>query len=117
MRGKHEIAEVIPSAARTATFNQECGNWPANYDEVVGYLNVTASSGTSETLDINYQTSPDKGTTWYTHTSMTQATGATTERKVFTRPAGLRARLLCTIGGTSPSFTFTFHLEGKKDGD
>lgn len=116
MRGKTAIITPLTSASRTASGTQDLSDWPGMFDEVVGYLNVTAASGTSPTLDINYQVSPDDGTTWFTHTSFTQATGTTTERVVFTRPAGVRARISYTLGGTSPDFTFSLHLEGKKDG-
>lgn len=105
----------LASASRTATGNQTITNWPANFDEVTGYLIVTAVTGASPTLDVVYQTSPDEGTTWFTHTSFTQATAATTERKVITQ-AGNYGRILYTIGGTTPDFTFSFILEGKKHG-
>ena len=117
MKGKFKTITPIESAARTATGNHLLSNWPANFDEVVGYLDVTAASGTSPTLDLVYEVSPDDGTTWFTHTAFTQATAATSERVVFTRPAGVWARLVYTIGGTTPSFTFSVHLEGKKAGD
>lgn len=114
MKGKNEIITPLASAARTTSGTQELGDWPGNFDEVVGYLNVSAiDTGTS--LDVVYQVSPDDGTTWFTHTSFTQVTTSTgTERKVFTRPAGVRARISYTIVGTS--YTFSVHIEGKKDG-
>lgn len=116
MAGKARVFTPIPSAARTATGNHDLSGIPGDWDEVVGYLNVTAASGTSPTLDIKYQTTPDDGTTWFDHTTFTQATTTTTERKVFTVPVGVKGRLLYTIGGTTPSFTFSLHLECKRNG-
>lgn len=113
---KGKVYTVIPSAARTATFNHDLEGLAAQYDEMAIYLNVTAASGTSPTLDVVYQTSNDGGTTWFTHTSMTQATTTTTERVAVTRPIGIDSRILCTIGGTTPSFTFSVACECKSNG-
>ena len=113
MPKKYDIITPLVSAVRTTTGTHLLGNWPANYDEVVGYLNCTASA-TPTSLDVDYQTTPDGGTTWFTHSSFTQITTTGTQRLVFTRPAGLDARISYTIVGTS--FTFSLSLEGKKSG-
>lgn len=109
---KGRIYTAIPSAARTATFNHNLNGLAGQYEEMVLYLDVTAASGTTPTLDVVYQTTNGDGT-WFTHTSMTQATSVTTERVVVTRPIGVESRLLCTIGGTTPSFTFSVACEMK----
>jgi len=113
---KSAVYTPISSAARTATGNQTLAGMAGDWDEMVIYLNVTAASGTSPTLDVVYQTSNDGGATWFTHTSLTQATGTTTERKVVTAPIGIDSRILYTIGGTTPSFTFTVATEVKRNG-
>ncbi len=115
MRGKSRIFTIAPSAARTTTTEFLLGGIPGDWDEVVGYLDVTAASGTSPTLDVTYETTADEGSTYFTHTSFTQATGVTTERKVFTAPVGVDGKINCTIGGTSPSFTFSLRLECKRN--
>ena len=112
---KNKIFTVVPSAAYTATGNFDLSDLTGNWDEVALYLDVTAASGTSPTLDVVYQTTVDGGTTWFTHTSMTQATAATTEKKVIAN-SGVYSRILYTIGGTTPSFTFTVRLEVKNNG-
>jgi len=68
-------------------------------------LAVTAASGTNPTLDVALQTSHD-ATTWTTVASFARATGVTSERKRF---SGLDryVRVVATLGGTSPSFTFS----------
>lgn len=113
MKGKHKIITPLTSAVRTTSGSHDLDNWVANFDEVVGYLNCTASS-VPTSLDVIYEVSPDDGTTWFTHSSFAQITTTGSERLVFTRPAGVRGRLSWTIVGTS--FTFSIHLEGKKDG-
>lgn len=116
MKGKSRIFTVIPSAALGATTSFDLNGIPGDWDEVVGYLIATAVSGTSPTLDVAYQVTPDGGTTYFTHTSFTQVTGATTERKVFTAPVGKEGKLLCTIGGSaSPTVTFSLMLECKRN--
>jgi len=114
---KSAVYTPIPSAARTATGNKSLDGMAGDWDEMVLYLNVTAASGTNETLDVVYQTTDDGGTTWFTHTAMTQATAATTERVVVTAPIGVTSRILYTIGGTdTPTFTFTVRVEVKRNG-
>lgn len=68
-------------------------------------LDVTAASGTTPTLDVTVQTSYD-GSTWRSVAAFTQATAITSERKSF---AGCDrfVRVSYTIGGTTPSFTFS----------
>lgn len=71
-------------------------------------LDVTAASGTSPTLDVVVQTSRD-GVTWYTAGTFTQATAVVTRRLVC--PIDRFVRAQCTVGGTTPSFTFTLSGE------
>lgn len=94
-------------------------------------LDVTAASGTSPTLDVAIETSPDNGTTWYAAYEFTQMTSTGT-RRMDIRDIGIGItevgsevsiaevnnpikantvltqdiRIKATIGGTNPSFTF-----------
>jgi hypothetical protein len=76
-------------------------------------LNVTAASGTTPTLDVAIQTSYDAGVTDAARAvaSFAQKTAVSAERKAF---VGLDryVRFVATIGGTTPSFTFTVSGEG-----
>lgn len=83
-----------------------------DFPSFVAYLNVTAAAGTTPTLDVSFQDSPD-GTTWYDIPSaaFTQATAASRGRLVVTG-VGPYLRAVATIGGTSPSFTFTVEVAG-----
>lgn len=68
-------------------------------------LNVTAASGTTPTLDVSIQTSYD-GTTWRAVAAFAQKTTVSNERKSFTG-IDRYIRAVYTVGGTTPSFTFT----------
>jgi hypothetical protein len=107
---------VVTSAARTATGNSGTltGYGPAA--SLRAQLNVTAASGTTPTLDVVIQDSVDGGTNWNTIGTFAQKT--TTGREVI-NILPLKAesatfqpifsdtlRVLWTIGGTTPSFTF-----------
>jgi hypothetical protein len=67
-------------------------------------LAVTAASGTTPSLTVTVEHSPD-GTTWAAHSAFTAATATTTQRKTF---GGVDrfARVSWAITGTTPSFTF-----------
>lgn len=68
-------------------------------------LAVTAVSGTTPSLTVVLEHSPDNAT-WSTHSTFTAATAAGTQRKV---AAGLDRYIRCswTITGTTPSATFS----------
>lgn len=129
------IKVLQASAAQTATTQSTAFVLP-KADAYMGYVNVTAASGTSPTLDIVWQTSTDGGTTWISlplrHTQLTTTgaefitfrlglgigevgaegaaavTGGTLVKPCV--PDVKNMRLNYNIGGTSPSFTFTYTL-------
>jgi len=69
-------------------------------------LVISAATGTSPTLDVAVQSSPDNST-WTTVASFAQQTGAATVHKLF-GPIDRFVRVTETIGGTgSPTFTRT----------
>lgn len=77
----------------------------------VGYIHtlrldrvVTAASGTTPSLTVLIEHSPDNST-WSTHTTFTAATAANSEHKVL---SGLDryVRARWTVSGTTPSFTW-----------
>ena len=113
---KSAIYTPIPSVARTANGTHSLDGMAGDWDEMTLYIDVTAVSGTTPTLDVDYEVSDAQGN-WYTHTSLTQATAATTERKVITAPIGVTSRLSWAITGTdTPTFTFTVDAEVKRSG-
>ena len=109
---------LVASQARTATLTTGAFDVGPEVTKLVAYLSVTAASGTSPTLDVKIQDSPD-GNTWYDIGSGTgsgtglfvQATAATTQVKdITTRNFGRYIRAVNTVGGTTPSFTFSVQV-------
>jgi hypothetical protein len=78
--------------------------------QITLFLDVTASGGTSPTLDIVIQQQDPVSGKWFaldTPAAFAQATGVTTEAIDVVCNA-LRLRAQCTIGGSAtPNFTFT----------
>lgn len=101
-------AVVHASAARTATGNGTLFDVTPGASSLALYIDVTSASGTTPTLDLTVEWSPDGGTTWHTAQApdaFTQITAAGKVVKVFA-VKGPSARIVYTIGGTTPSFTF-----------
>lgn len=91
------------SSGETAAINTLGGNEIGGADDVVFYLNVTASSGTSPTLDITIKATI-AGEEWVLGT-FTQAVGITSSKITITNcPRDVKVNY--AIGGTAPSFTF-----------
>lgn len=122
LRNNTAAAAVDSSSARTASGT---GVTATNYNGTgcLIFLNVTAASGTTPTLVFKVQISPDNGTTWFdmdaTNAASASLTAAGTSIiRVYPGIVGVAAgqcnnplpriwRLAWTIGGTTPSFTFT----------
>jgi hypothetical protein len=104
----YAVVTVVPSAART-TSGQATGVIGGDTgDNFSLQLIVTAASGTTPTLDVTVQWSMD-GSTWSpaeTPDIFSQVTATTSKVKVFPVKAP-NYRISYTIGGTTPSFTFT----------
>jgi hypothetical protein len=104
---------VVPSAARTATGNGDTlTGWHAGAVAYAGAaapqsrLSITAASGTTPSLTVIVEDSPD-GATWTTRdTYPAQTTTATVTRALPTTLAAFQ-RVRWTISGTTPSFTFS----------
>lgn len=113
LKGVQEIT-VLASSARTSSGNTaeiDIGN----YKEAVIFLDVTAFSGTSPTLDVKFQTQDPVSLKWFDVTELTfaQATGVVGEMKSKSGMLGSKLRCVYTLGGTSPSFTFSVGLIAK----
>lgn len=80
---------------------------------IIGTLAVTAASGTSPTLDLRLESSVD-GTNYYTVAAFSQKTGISTDARIF-GPVGTTARWAWTVGGTTPSFTFSVVASADRD--
>lgn len=106
MAGPAQTVTLAASAARTTSGNT------ADFDGFTQkvarvQLQVTAASGTTPTLDVVVEDSVDAGATWNTISTFTQATAATRQVVNITAPFTDRIRVRWTVGGTTPSFTFS----------
>lgn len=109
--GRQYTLQASAAKTVTGTSTQVCGL--GQYNKYALELVVSAASGTTPTLDVVVQHSIDNGTNWFTLTTFTQATAATTALKVESEVEAATAevygdcqRISYTIGGTTPSFTF-----------
>lgn len=101
-------APLHPSAARTATGNGAVELDMGDATTLRLLLTVSAASGTTPTLDVKVQTRESSSGTWRdlpAQGAFAQKTAAGTEQKVFTGTDRF-VRIVHTIGGTTPSFTF-----------
>jgi len=104
-------SQTVTTSGQTALINNELG--PA----LTGTLVVTAVSGTNPTLDVKLQVSFDGGVTWRDlyHFERQTAAGGGFGAGTAVMPdlivSGLR-RWVWTVGGTSPSFTFSIATTG-----
>lgn len=112
---------LFASAARTATTNgsavslkkrsKPITNDSEGYNRhMMVFLDVTAASGTSPTLDLTVEGRVTGSDNWITLTpasAWTQATAATEQVRRYEGPLPDEIRAVATIGGTSPSFTFS----------
>lgn len=107
------ISLVRPQAA-TSTVTGTGVDTMGYGDDALVIVDLGAASGTSATNDIVIQTSPDNST-WTTRTTFATLTDTSDNKiaagKVVLDAASRRyVRALCTIAGTTPSFTFGVSL-------
>lgn len=96
----------LASAARTASGGTGSRENYDNADSLRVQLNVTAASGTTPTLDVVIEDTLD-GVNWNVIGTFAQKSGAGREVINITTPFGDTVRARWTIGGTTPSFTFS----------
>ena len=100
------VEEVsVASAARTTSSDSGVLPGFGGASTLRVQLNVSAVSGTTQTLDVVIEDTLD-GVNWNTVGTFTQATAATRQVVNVTVPFADRVRFRWTIGGTTPSFTF-----------
>ncbi len=96
---------LAASAARTVSGDSGAFNGYGPASTLRVQLNVTAASGTP-TLDVVIEDTLD-GVSWNTIATFSQKTAAAREVINITIPFADRIRARWTIGGTTPSFTFS----------
>lgn len=103
-------------ASQTITTNTTSSTLPNSSatPTIVAYLNVTAASGTSPTLTVTLQDSPD-GVNWYNIPSGGFSAVSAVGTSRLALPAGTvvgpNFRASVTVGGTTPSFTASLIIQ------
>lgn len=72
---------------------------------LIAHLHVVAASGTTPTLDVKVQESPD-GSTWADLVTFDQVSDVDGQRKTTSGSVDRHLRVTWTVGGTDPDFTF-----------
>lgn len=103
---------AVASAARTATGTSAAFN-TEDAQALKATLDITAVSGTSPTLDVVLESTVN-GTDWYTVDAFAQKTTVDNDARAF-GPLGDQCRWRWTIGGTTPSFTFSISVEAERE--
>ena len=101
-----ELVDLIASGARTTSGAGSTVGQVGNVKTIRAQLAVTARSGTTPTLDVVIQDTLD-GTNWNTIGTFAQKTATGTEVINITIPFSNRIRVSYTVGGVTPSFTFS----------
>lgn len=106
--GEQAYAEDIlaASAARTASGDTGVLSDYGRANTLRVQLDVSAVAGTTPTLNVLLEDTLD-GTTWNTIGTFAQKTAAGREVINVTSPFAKRIRVSWTVGGTTPSFTFS----------
>lgn len=101
------------SANGAVTATQTSGKVNAGgYSNAKAFLNISAVSGTTPTLVVQFQDSSD-GVNWTNVTSGAfSSQNATGVNSLVLSNVGLYLRAVQTLGGTTPSFTYDLHVVG-----
>lgn len=94
------------SAARTASGNSGAVSGFGDRSTLRAQLDATAAAGTTPTLDVVLEDTLD-GTNWNVVGTFAQKVAAGREVINVTTPFTDRLRARWTVGGTTPSFTFS----------
>lgn len=105
---------VLASQTITANVNSATLTLSNLTPTIVAYLNVSAVSGTTPTMTVTLQDSPD-GVNWYNLPSgaFSAATAVGTSRLALpaTTAVGPNFRASVVVGGTTPSFTASLLIQ------
>lgn len=107
---QQRTTNVVSASSANTTTGQSTKQDIGTDDEISILLDVTAVSGTSPSMTVSVEWTHD-GSTWFaadTADTFTAITAAKKTVKNFT-VKGLGFRLVWTITGTTPSFTFSAH--------
>jgi hypothetical protein len=103
-------SELFASSPRTTTTNGTAADLSNLVGRMMILLSSAAGTGTTPTLDIKLQDSADNSTfADVSGATFTQVTGAASFQSIAVDTRAIRRylRAVATIGGTTPSFSFT----------
>ena len=107
-----------PTAAKTTTFNGTAVDVQAYDGDLVFILDSAAGTGTTPTLDVKLQSSDTSGGSYadITGAVFTQVTTTASQQAIVVSKDENRRwfRIVGTISGTTPSFTFSVNAIGVK---
>lgn len=115
---KLQLTAFHPTAARTATGNGTAIDVQVLDGDLFLILDSAAGTGTSPTLDVKIQSSDTSGGTFsdISGATFTQVTGTAFQQAITISKDEARRwiRVVYTIGGSTPSFTFSVNAVGVK---
>jgi hypothetical protein len=113
---KLQLTNLHATTARTATGNGTAVDLQARDGDLYLILDSAAGTGTTPTLDIKIQSSDTSGGTYadITGATFTQVTGTASQQTITISKDEARrwVRIVYTISGTTPSFTFSVNGVG-----
>ena len=102
-------SDVVASAARTTSGTSGALSGYSTAESIRAQLGVTAAAGAAPTLDVVIEDTLD-GTNWNVIGTFAQKTAVGREVINITSPFTDQIRVRHTIGGTTPSFTFSVSI-------
>lgn len=115
---KLQLTSFHPTTARTATGNGAAVDVQTLDGDIFLILDSAAGTGTTPTLDIKVQSSDTSGGTFtdITGAVFTQVTGTAAQQAITISKDEARRwiRIVYTVGGSNPSFTFSVNGVGVK---
>ncbi len=110
-RSKVQHVTIHGSAARTASFDTSPQELNDSIQQLAVHLDITAVSGTSPSMTLTVQDSPD-GSVWANHTAFAAKT-AVGQDVLRLDKLSRYVRAKVAISGTTPSFTFSLQAVGR----
>jgi hypothetical protein len=102
----------VADGAVTATATSAKVN-AGGFSSAKAYLNITAASGTTPTLVVKFQDSPNGVDSWVdVATGAFSSQNATGTNSLVLSNVGPFLRAVQTVGGTTPSFTYDLKVSG-----
>lgn len=115
---KLQLLAFHPTAARTTTGNGTAVDAQTFDGDLFLVLDSAAGTGTTPTLDVKIQSSDTSGGTFtdITGATFTQVTGTASQQSIVISKDEARRwiRIVYTVSGTTPSFTFSVNAVGVK---